>query len=440
MRSARIAGPAAAIVLAVASAYGAFGPRYGGEARIAVPKVPAGFAPSSGQAMGARVVGALVHERLVDVGPAGALVPSLAESWATAADGREVAIRLRRDLVFHDGGALTPADVVRSLRAFAGSRAPAAARLSAALEDMDAVGDSVLLRLTGPAPLALFALAAPEAAIVGPRGSGAGPFVPTTPVSIRGSARFVAFSRHVRGRPFLDRVVVEEGAARPDLAATGGGAQATVLLLAIDPARPPYDRIEVRRRLASACKGEDLVRHFLAGGSASLLVPPALMPGAVDAPATGSPHAVSALATLAVSTEVAPVVSQRIVALLSVAGLRVTARPVSPDAVWTDGAPLRLALFTPSVAEPILALDELAAFVPGADGGPARALRDEAARAADPETRLALVRKAEAALRESFVVVPIAALPAGFVARPGLHGVAPDRTGRIRLEDAWLAP
>jgi ABC-type transport system substrate-binding protein len=382
-------------------------------------------------------VGALVHEPLVNLLD-GAPVPSLAEGWTTAADGREWTIRLRRDLVFHDGAPLTARDVVRSLRGFLGSRSPVAARLGPALESIDAVGDSVALRLSEASPLAMHVLAAPEAAIVGARGAGAGPFVPTTPVAIRGSARFVAFSRHARGRPFLDGVVVEENAGRPDVW-PDVGLPSTVLLLAIDPRRPPFDRVAVRRSLAAVCDGADLVRHFIKGGTPSLLVPPALEPGGPD-PSDAPAPALSAAVTLAVSTEVAPAASQRIVALLSSTGLRVTARPVAPDAIWTDGAPLRLASFTPSVAEVVLALDEIAALVPASDGDAARALRDEAARTGDPLARLDFARRAEAAMRASFVAVPIAALPMGFEGRAGLHGVAVDRTGRLRLEDAWLDP
>jgi hypothetical protein len=214
-----------------------------------------------------------------------------------------------------------------------------------------------------------------------------------------------------------------------------------VLVLAIDPRRPPFDRLEVRRWLAAVCDGEDLVRHFLAGGARSLLVPPMLAPAGPEPPEAASPAELSAAATLAVSTEVAPVVSQRIVALLSATGLRVTARPVPPESVWKDGAPLRLATFTPSVPEPLLALDEIAALVPASDGDASRALRNEAFRNHDPVARAVLVRRAEAALRASFVAVPVAALPAGHFVSPGLHGVAVDeRIGRIRLEDAWLAP
>jgi ABC-type transport system substrate-binding protein len=438
-RSARPTVAAAAALGLAASLHAALGPRYGGEARVAVPSLPSGFAPAPGQTTGSRVVGALVHERLAHVW-AGTPAPSLAEGWTTAADGREWAIRLRPDLVFHDGAPLTAEDAARSLRAFVGSRSPAAARLGAVLDSVDAVGDSVVLRLSEASPLAMHVLAAPEAAIVGRRGAGAGPFVPTTPVAIRGSARFVAFSRHVRGRPFLDGVVVEEDAARVDaVAGWSFGPPSTVLLLAIDPRRPPFDRVDVRRSVAAICDGDDLVRHFIKGGTPSLLVPPSLEPGSPE-PSDAPAPALSSAVTLAVSTEVAPNVSQRIVALLSSTGLRVTARPVAPDAVWADGAPLRLATFTPSVAEAVLALDEIAHLVPASDGDAARALRDEAARTDNPHARAVLARRAEAASRASFVLVPIASLPMGFGVPWGLHAVAMDRTGRLRLEDAWLDP
>jgi ABC-type transport system substrate-binding protein len=428
-----------ALVLLAASARPAFGPRYGGEARVSVATMPAAFAAAPARGAAARLVSALVHERLVDVGPGGTLVPGLAEGWTESAEGREVTIRLRAAAVFHDGAPVRPFDVARSLHAFLRSPAPAAGRLAAALDGLAYGDDAVVLRLRDPFPLALAALAAPEAAVTSPQGAGAGPFVPTTRAPIRGTGRFVAFSRHVRGRPFLDAIALDaEPAGAAALAPSAGeGAPAATLLLVLDPRRPPFTGEAVRRRIAAGIDAADLRRHFLAGGAPSGLIPPTLLPDPGPAPARAAGRATGAIG-LAVATDVAPEVSQRVVALLSAAGLKVSPLPEPPERAWEIPAAARLVLFTPAVADPLLALDELVALA----GAPelARASRDEAARTPDRAAREALVRRAEAEVRAAAVAIPLAALPVGFRAPADLHGAFVDAAGRIRLEDAWLEP
>jgi hypothetical protein len=108
----------------------------------------------------------------------------------------------------------------------------------------------------------------------------------------------------------------------------------------------------------------------------------------------------------------------------------------APEAVWTTPAAARLVAWTPEVPDPLLALEELASLV-GSAG------RDALARAAlesDPDRREALLHKAEAALRSQATVVSLAALPLGYRSRPGVHGIAVDGGGHIRLEDAWVDP
>ena len=456
-RASALAVVATALALLAGSGRAAFGPRYGGEARVAVTALPAAFSAAPARGSVARLVSALVHERLVDAGPDGALVAALAEGWTHSADGRELTLRLRPGGVFHDGAPLGPHDVARSLRGFLRGPSPAAVRLAAVLEGGVAyrarqtealpglvVADSAaILRLTEPSPLALLALAAPEAAITSPRGAGAGPFVPTTRAPIRGSGRFVAFARHVRGRPFLDAIALGEDAAAAGgeahvSPATADGPHAATLLLVLDPRRPPFQRLDDRRRVAAAVDPADLRRHFLSGAVASGIVPPALFAAPADGRTAIPAGRVAGSITLAVGTDVAPELSQRVVAHLTAAGLRVTALPRPPDLVWDTAAAARLVWFTPAIPDALLALDEVAALAP-AEEGLARALRDEAARTADPGLRETLARRAEAEMRAAAIVVPLAAVPVGFRAR-GLHGVTVDPAGRIRLEDAWLEP
>src|SRR6185503_3986605 len=221
-----------AIVLALTvsggrSARSALGPRYGGELRIALAESATTLAPSVPRSLPERILAGLVHEVLVDVDDDGRPRPALVQSWASAADGREWTLRLA-PATFHDGTAVGSADAVRGLRRFLQADSVAAAHLarvldggddfrrrgSEALPGLTAIDEArIVLRFRMPTAVPLAPLASPAAAIVSPRGAGAGPFVPTTPPSARGISA-TAFGRHVRGRPFLD--VVRLVAAAPD--------------------------------------------------------------------------------------------------------------------------------------------------------------------------------------------------------------------------------
>jgi MarR-like DNA-binding transcriptional regulator SgrR of sgrS sRNA len=127
------------------------------------------------------------------------------------------------------------------------------------------------------------------------------------------------------------------------------------------------------------------------------------------------------------------------VAFLGNAGTRVEVQAMSAAAARADHtAPARLLLFRPEVAEASLALRELT-MLAGAEPAAVAAL-DAAARDPDPARRQAQLARAEALLRSSHILVPLASLPLSFRARPGLHGVRLDASGRLALEDAWSEP
>src|SRR5688500_6923682 len=162
--------------------------------------MPARFDPAPARGAAARLLAALVHERLVEIGPQGASVPALAQSWTAATSGREWTLHLHPGLVFHDGAPITSADVVRSLRRFLRSPSAAAAGLAGRLDGgaafrsgaADLAGvvavdpHTISLRLRAPSAVVLPLLATPDAAITSPRGAAAGPFLPTTISPIRG--------------------------------------------------------------------------------------------------------------------------------------------------------------------------------------------------------------------------------------------------------------
>jgi extracellular solute-binding protein (family 5) len=450
-------GAAATIVLAVAltaTVRAALGPVYGGRMTVALPELPARFDPAPAHGAGSRLIAALVHERLVDVVDLDAK-PALAQSWETAADGREWTLRLRAGSVFHDGTPVGSADVVRSLRRFLRSPSATARGLATRLEGGAAFANrsneglpglaaagplAVVLRLREPTVATLSYLAAADAAITSARGAGAGPFVPTTGAPILGRAAFVPFRGHLRGRPFLDaltlRLASTDGPA--DVTpAVGPGPLAATLLLVLDPAQPAFSRVESRRAVAAAIDRDDLVRNFLAGGArATSPIPPVLLPALRNAGPSGPRRPVGGSVVLAVSNEVPAVISQRVVAYLGAAGLRATAVEAAADGVWTVPAGARLVAWTPEVPDPLLALEELASLV----GSGARAAMARAALERDPDRREALLHRAEGAIRSQWILVTLAALPLGYRAAPGLQGITVDAGGRIRLEDAWIEP
>ena len=70
------------------------------------------------------------YDTLVDGEPESGVVPSLAESWTIAPDGKSYTFKLRPGVKFHDGGALTAEDVV----VLAGPHAGAERRLRPAVQ------------------------------------------------------------------------------------------------------------------------------------------------------------------------------------------------------------------------------------------------------------------------------------------------------------------
>lgn len=454
----------AGALLAPLAAWPALGPRYGGTLRVGVLELPAP-APALVRSADERLLAGMTQATLVAPGPDGQPLPELAASWSSAASGREWVLRLRQPATFHDGTPVTAADAVRSLRRFLRSDSPAAERMAEALSGgaafrtgatetlagVEARGvATVALRFDAARPLPLAPLAAPAAAITGASGAGAGPFVPTASIAGR-RASFAAAAMHLRGRPYLDRVELtavpetalagELQSGRLDLAAGGrGGPLASVLVLAIDASRPPFDRPTARAVVAAAVDRANLVRHLLTGGESEtlLLPPPVLPPLPREAPAAAGPP-LRAPATLAVSREVPLLVSQRVVAHLTDVGLQVAVQPRTPSRVLGDPpAALRLWLWSPEVPEAGLALRELARLVASQ---PELAKMVAAADAElDLDRRRALLYRAEAALRAAQVIVPLAAVPSSFRSAPRLQGVRVDAAGRIVVEDAWWEP
>ena len=459
---------AAAMVLALAlgrgpSARSALGPRYGGELRIAVAEAATTVEPSVPRGLADRILAGLMHEMLLGVDEEGRPRPALAQSWASAADGREWTLRLAA-ATFHDGSPVGSADAVRGLRRFLRSESAAAAHLARALEGGDeyrrrgtealpgliALDEGrLVLRFRVATAVPLAPLASPAAAIVSGRGAGAGPFVPTTPPSARGVSA-TAFGRHVRGRPFLD--VVRLIAAPSDRAARSEGLAADVaasatplppaaglLLLLLDPAAPPLADGRVRALIAASVDRAQLARHFLPGGEAAeVLIAPTLLPALPVPPprVPPGPAPVSGRLVLRVSSEVPQSASQRVVAHLTALGLEVRA-VAAPVASAPPGSP-RLLVWYPEVAEAGLALEELAALA--GSPAPVRTALEAADSVRDFDRRRADLQRIEESLRATHVLVPLARLPLPLGARSGVHALRATASGALVVENAWVEP
>lgn len=115
---------------------------------------------------------------LVGFDASGQIEPGLAERWIISDDGLSYIFRLRR-AEWRPGVAVTSREVARMLRA---AMSPDGdnrlARLFAAVDEIEALTDSVIeIRLRSPRPAFLALLAAPELALIR-RGAGTGPLRP----------------------------------------------------------------------------------------------------------------------------------------------------------------------------------------------------------------------------------------------------------------------
>jgi hypothetical protein len=443
----------------------ALGPRYGGSLTVGAGDVPASLEPADAHGRDQALTLGLVHETLVHVDSDGSPSPALAVRWTSSAEGREWTLWIRPGLRFHDGAPVTSADAVRSLRrflrgpsalaaAFAEGLDGGAAFRAASSDELPGVSspgpDRLRLRFTAARPLAFAPLAATAAAVTSPRGAGAGPFVPNLHLPGRRLA-LIAFGAHWAGRPYLDALELAVGASpealaadlaagRLDVLSGGPGASrlASTLLLAIDGSRPPFDQPQARQALDAALERVEIVRLLPGAEPARVILGPGLLPPLPGPRRAALAARLDARAELAVERDVPPLVSQRVVALLSELGLRLDVLPASASATLASPAALRLFAWSPQVPEASLALGEIAALV----GAPAPLLEEvsSAALEPDPDRHRARLHRAQEALRETGLVLPLGVAPVSASSRPGVHGVAVDAAGRIRLDDAWVEP
>jgi ABC-type transport system substrate-binding protein len=442
--------------------HAALGPRYGGELRLGAIGSPS-LEPHAPAGATERLLLGMTHETLVQAGPSGPL-PRLAESWTIADEGREWTLALAPHLQFHDGAPLTAEDARRAVLRFLRAPSAAASVLADVVEGGPAfrggtseelpgleAADPLSLRLrfrTAVSEWSLLPLASPAAAVVSERGAGCGPFVPTT--TSGEDLLFVPFGAHLGGRPYVDRVRVrlvsdarrlmaERGLGRVDVAvgAPAGLAHAPgIVLLVLDPSRPPFDARDRRLAVAAAIDREALAGRMIEGAvpwSRLLLLgaPPA---PASEAPAPPSVPIADAATriVLAVDRALPPLASQRIVAHLAALGLTTSVRAVDASALRQTAAEAHLILFEPEIDEPVLAVHELASLLEPADV-PVAALEASAA------VREAMALDLEERLRAEATLIPLARLARATETSGRVRGVRAEGH-TLRVEDAWTVP
>jgi len=82
---------------------------------IATDQSPVGLDPHVATSFATQLVTSTVYEGLTAIDAGLHVVPALAESWTVSPDGKTYRFRLRAGAMFHNGRAMTPADVVASV-------------------------------------------------------------------------------------------------------------------------------------------------------------------------------------------------------------------------------------------------------------------------------------------------------------------------------------
>jgi peptide/nickel transport system substrate-binding protein len=83
--------------------------------RIGLQDDPDVLDPARARTFVGRIVFASLCDKLVDITPDLKIVPQLAESWSTSADGKTLTLKLRKNAVYHDGTTIDAASVKANL-------------------------------------------------------------------------------------------------------------------------------------------------------------------------------------------------------------------------------------------------------------------------------------------------------------------------------------
>jgi MarR-like DNA-binding transcriptional regulator SgrR of sgrS sRNA len=445
-------------------------PRYGGVLRIESQATMRAVDPSieardAGEASLRDLVLPLLFETLVAVDPAGGVRPLLAVSWTSDETGSRWRFTLRSGVTLHDGTRLDAAQVASALRSFL---APA---------DIVADGNVVRIDVGSGRPDLLWELAQPRRAIVvraaDGRLMGSGPFRVDRLES--GRLLLSAHDQHWGGRPFLDGARIEFGrSAASQLTSLETGRADFVELRPTDARRLAQRQLGVvasrplelialvfegdgaaaadwplRRTLSAGIDRGAMVRVLLQGNAeaADALLPTWLSgyPASVITDATrplsrsavtGLPEARrSFVLRVTAGDAVAQAVADRVAVDAREAGFLVTVQAPIGLAPRADARLVRMPLM------PISPDRSLAALMTAL--GPRTVLAATREPAPVPGASLDAVARAELALLEQFVIVPVVHLPALYGTSErvdAFNGSVVLPTGAWNLANVWLQP
>ena len=178
------AGATAAVgTVALSGLSGMASAQHGGTLRIAW-LTPATLDPRSASGDSEIAILNAVYDYLIDTDAASNLVPRLASSWDVSDDGLVYTLQLRQDAAWHDGSAVTAADVVWTINWQIESEGSVASLLTT-VDSVSAVGDNAIeISLSAPNPDFLYNLTDNKLVIlqagaedIGVEFNGSGPFI-----------------------------------------------------------------------------------------------------------------------------------------------------------------------------------------------------------------------------------------------------------------------
>ena len=270
---------------------------------IGIPLEPPHLDPTAGAAAAIdEVLYANVFEGLTHIGPAGEVLPGLAESWTISEDGKVYTFKLRSGVKFHDGTDFDAGDVKFSLdRARAEDSVNAQKILFAAIDTVEAVDPAtVKITLKHPQGAFLYNMGWGDAVIVAPESAdankekpvGTGPFrfeswAKGAAIKLAKAESYWGDAVHLDKVEF--RIVPDAAAAVPALlsgdvqafpffqpdgvAQIEGDPRFTVevgategeTLLSMNNKKAPFDKIQVRQAISYALDRQAIIDGASAG-------------------------------------------------------------------------------------------------------------------------------------------------------------------------------
>ena len=263
---------------------------------IATDQSPVGLDPHVATSFATQLVTGVIYEGLTAIDAKLAVVPALAQSWTVDDDGKTYRFVLRSGAKFHNGRAVTPADVVASIARVRDTKtgSPYASRFTA-ITDVAADGAAaVKISLSTPsapllAQLAALAIVPPEAvAELARKPVGTGPFkfkewVPDTYIALdrnpeywdAGLPKLAGLKFSIVPEAATRQIGITSGSYRmlPSLdpataTALAGQSRVKVLqtqdlaysLVGMNTTKPPFDKPQAREALNTAIDRAQLVQ------------------------------------------------------------------------------------------------------------------------------------------------------------------------------------